>query len=91
MFQIEALDHVALYVQDLHQSIDWYKSVLGMGERYQYQDTTGNGNPVVMGAGDACIALFPSSPESSVSTFQGHIALRLTRANFAQAREHLRQ
>lgn len=25
MFQMEVLDHVALYVRDLQQSIDWYK------------------------------------------------------------------
>jgi catechol 2,3-dioxygenase-like lactoylglutathione lyase family enzyme len=91
MFQIEALDHVALHVQDLQQSIDWYQSVLGMEQRYHYQDTTGHGNPVVLCSGDACVALFPSSPERPVSPFQGHIAMRLTRANFEQVQAHLRQ
>ena len=91
MFQIEALDHVALYVQDLQRSIEWYQSALGMEKRYHYQDTTGDGNPVVLCSGDACIALFPSSPEAHLSTFHGHIAMRLTRASFEQAQAHLRQ
>lgn len=59
MFQIEALDHVALHVQNLQQSLEWYQSVLGMEMRSHYQDTTGHGKPVVLGSGDACIALFP--------------------------------
>ena len=91
MFQIEALDHVALHVQDLQQSIYWYQLVLGMEQRTQYQDTTGHGNPVEMRAGGVGIALFPSSPEQPVQRFDGHIAMRLTQANFEQARAHLRQ
>jgi lactoylglutathione lyase len=91
MFQIEALDHVALHVQDLQQSIDWYQSVLGMEQRAQYQDTTGHGNPVEMRAGGVGIALFPSSPEQRAQHFDGHIAMRLTQANFEQAQAQLRQ
>jgi len=91
MFQMEALDHVALHVQDLQQSIDWYQSVLGMVQRAQYQDTTGQGNPVEMRAGSVGIALFPSSPEQHAQHFDGHIAMRLTQTNFEQAQAHLRQ
>jgi catechol 2,3-dioxygenase-like lactoylglutathione lyase family enzyme len=91
MFQIEALDHVALHVQNLQQSLEWYQLVLGMETRYHYQDTTGHGKPVVLGSGDACIALFPPSPEALGVPFQGHIALRVTRANFQQAQAHLRK
>lgn len=91
MFQIEALDHVALQVQNLQHSLEWYQSVLGMEIRYHYQDTTGHGKPVVLGSGDACIALFPPDPEAAGAPFQGHIALRVTRANFQQAQVHLRQ
>jgi len=91
MFQIEALDHVALHVQNLQQSLEWYQSVLGMETRYHYQDTTGHGNPVVLGSGDAYIALFPPSSEVPGAPFQGHIALRVTRVNFEQAQIHLRK
>lgn len=91
MYQIEALDHIALYVQNLQQSIDWYQSVLGMQKRYQYQDTTGNGKPMILASGDACVALFPNDPMSPISPLQGHIAMRLTRANFEQAQAHLGQ
>lgn len=91
MFQMEALDHVALYVQDMQQSIDWYQSVLGMEQRTQYKDTTGLGNPVLLCSGDACIALFPSPLELPVQRFDGHIAMRLTRTGFEQIHEHLHQ
>ncbi len=91
MFQIEALDHVALYVQDLQQSMSWYQSVLGMELRTRYQDATGYGNPVEMRANGVGIALFPSSPEQHAQHFDGHIAMRLTQANFEQAQAHLRQ
>jgi catechol 2,3-dioxygenase-like lactoylglutathione lyase family enzyme len=91
MFQIEALDHVALHVQDLQQSIHWYQSVLGMQQRARYQDTTGFGKPVEMRAGDVGIALFPSSPEQPPQRFDGHIAMRLSRDNFEQAQAHLRE
>jgi catechol-2,3-dioxygenase len=91
MFQIEALDHVALHVQDVQQSIDWYQSVLGMEQRTRYRNTTGLGNPVEMRVGDVGITLFPSSPGQPVQHIDGHIAMRLTRANFEQAQAHLRQ
>ncbi len=91
MFQIEALDHIAVYVQDLQQSREWYRSVLGMEKRYQYKDTTGHGNPLVVCSGDACIVLFPAAPDAPRLTFEGHIAMRLTRASFEQAQAHLRQ
>jgi catechol 2,3-dioxygenase-like lactoylglutathione lyase family enzyme len=91
MFQIEALDHIALYVQDLQQSIDWYQSVLGLVPNARYKDTTGYGNPVELRAGGAGISLFPSTPEQRAQNFDGHIALRLTQANFEQAQAHLRQ
>lgn len=89
MFQIEALDHVAIHVQDVQQSIAWYQSVLGMEQRARYQDTTGYGNPVEMRANNVGIALFPSSPEQPAPRLDGHIAMRLSQANFEQAQAHL--
>ena len=91
MFQIEALDHVAVHVRDLQQSVEWYQSVLGMEQRHQYQDTTGYGNPIEMRGGGAGIALFPATPQTPALAFHGHIAMRLTRSNFEQAQAHLRQ
>ena len=93
MYVIEALDHVAIYVRDLPQSVAWYESILGMKIRGQDQDSIGSGNPVVMSAGSAAVTLFPSMPESPASTyeFHGHIAMRLTRPNLEQAQLHLEQ
>lgn len=30
MFQIEALDHVGLIVQNMERAVQWYREVLGM-------------------------------------------------------------
>ena len=89
MFQIEAIDHVALYVQDVQQSIQWYQEVLGMQQHYLYKASPGLENPVEMRAGQVSIALFPTSPEQPAQHFSGHIALRLSRENFEQAQAHL--
>jgi catechol 2,3-dioxygenase-like lactoylglutathione lyase family enzyme len=62
-----------------------------MEKRAEYEDTTGYGHPVEMRASGVGIALFPTSPEQRTQRFDGHIAMRLTRANFEQAQAHLRQ
>jgi catechol 2,3-dioxygenase-like lactoylglutathione lyase family enzyme len=91
MYRIDALDHVALIVQDLERSVAWYRSTLGMELRQEYQDTTGYGNPVVVGSGSARLALFPAGPELPVRRFPGHIAMRVSGAEFEEAQAHLRR
>ena len=56
MFEIEALDHVALAVRDVERSTRWYADVLGFKREHEEM---WNGIPVFVGNGSAAIALFP--------------------------------
>ena len=93
MFQIEALDHVALSVRDVQHSAQWYIDILGF-ER-QHADLW-DGVPIFVGKGDAAIALFPiRANERSTTAFPGgvrvlHFAFRVDRKNFLAAQEELK-
>ena len=94
MIRVDHLDHIALTVADLRRSVDWYHSVLGLERRFEQWET-----PVMMCAGNTCIALFPdvqSHSGSGVYTPPGrigvrHFAFRIDRDMFAHAREVLRE
>lgn len=90
MFQIEALDHVGLIVQDMERAIQWYQEVLGMERRYQ-DVWTGKRDPVVMAVDNVQVALFlPRNPgDIRPHGIDEHFALRVDRVNFEQARREL--
>jgi catechol 2,3-dioxygenase-like lactoylglutathione lyase family enzyme len=90
MFQIAAIDHVALLVQDMERAVQWYQEVLGMQRRYQ-DVWTGRRDPVVMATANVQVALFlPAQPEHSrPHDLNEHFAVRVDRANFEQARREL--
>lgn len=90
MFQIAAIDHVALLVQDMERAVQWYREVLGMERRYQ-DVWTGKRDPVVMATGNVQVALFlPAQPEHiRPHDLNEHFAVRVDRANFEQARREL--
>ena len=92
MFQIEAIDHVALIVRDMERAIQWYQDMLGMERRYQ-DVWTGKRDPVVMARGDVQLALFLPAGEgySYTHDWNEHFALRVDRANFEQARRELEE
>ena len=56
-FQAQGLDHVALVVSDMERSIAWYEDVPAMERRFA-DVWDGQGDPVVLCNGDACVALF---------------------------------
>jgi catechol 2,3-dioxygenase-like lactoylglutathione lyase family enzyme len=56
MFEIEALDHVALAVSDVAESARWYCDVLGFKHAHEGM---WDGIPVFVAKGGAAIALFP--------------------------------
>jgi len=94
MFELEGLDHVALGVQDVERSADWYVEVLGFERRYQGM---WNGIPVFIGRGKTAIALFPArnrskDPSTSRPTAgMLHLALRASRQNFVAAQRELKK
>lgn len=84
---VHQLDHVAIAVTDLDRSRRWYEDVLGLQRRYEdaWPDL-----PVVLCAGEACIALFPYGGSGPIDPRQGgfrHIAFRTDRTGFEAARQ----
>ena len=94
MFEIDALDHVALSVRDVARSAQWYVEVLGF--RRLHEDKW-NGIPVFVGNNHAAIALFPASEEvhsasnDRVAIRTLHFAFRTDRENFSQAQDELKK
>lgn len=92
MFELEGLDHVALAVQDVKRSADWYVDVLGFERRYHGM---WEGVPVFVARDKTAIALFPAgSAHASPSPSRKpdgmlHLALRATRKNFVAAQREL--
>ncbi len=92
MFQIKALDHVGLIVQDMERAVKWYQEVLGMERRYQ-EVWTGKRDPVVMATENVQVALFLPRSAGDIRShgIDEHFALRVDRANFEQARQELEE
>ncbi len=94
MFKLEQIDHVALTVSNVQQSITWYRDVLRLERRFE--EVWGD-RPAVMCAGSTCLALFPPDTDRPLPTpdhntlAMRHVAFRVDRANFAQAKIDLRQ
>jgi catechol 2,3-dioxygenase-like lactoylglutathione lyase family enzyme len=95
MFTAERLDHVGFTARDLDGLARWYEMVLGMRRAHAeaWPDVDG-GDPLVLCAGSACIALFrardgvaprPSDPSDP----NEHVALAVDGANFEQAQRDL--
>jgi catechol 2,3-dioxygenase-like lactoylglutathione lyase family enzyme len=90
--RVEGIDHVALQVEDVARSVEWYRRVLGL-ERL-YQDAWGD-LPAVVGIGSTALALFPVPAErpgrrpARDGCGVRHIAFRADRGQFAGMRTHL--
>lgn len=90
MFEIKALDHVALAVSNVDKSAAWYCDVLGFKREHEGM---WNGIPLFVAKGDAAIALFPVRGERSTSSGGArvlHFALRADRKNFLTAQRELK-
>ncbi|CAN5602526.1 N/A [soil metagenome] len=90
--KLEGLDHIALAVRNVEESMKWYGEVLGL-ER-QHADVW-NDIPIFVGQGQTGIALFPvEDAESSLGDNQSermlHFALRADGENFEQAQRELK-
>jgi catechol 2,3-dioxygenase-like lactoylglutathione lyase family enzyme len=90
---LEGLDHIALAVQDVEQSVKWYVEVLGLERQHE---GVWDGVPQFVGKGATGIAFFPprASENSSGETKPVrvlHFALRANRENFQRAQKELKQ
>src|SRR5436853_4918137 len=93
MFELEGLDHVALAVQNVETSAEWYVDVLGFERRYEGM---WGGVPIFVAKGKTALALFPAAKvETSLSGRHSrdqilHLALRADRQNFIAAQRQLK-
>jgi catechol-2,3-dioxygenase len=92
MIRVGSIDHVAIAVHDVRASAAWYMDLFGLERRFD--DVWGDEPPVMVCAGETCVALFPTEGETSVAPGRGAIAMRhlafvVDRANFERARSEL--
>ena len=80
--QITGINHVALWVKDLKQSVRWYKEVLEMEEDH------GDDRHMFLKAGDQVLALFQASEDQEIGR-PHHIALSLSKGQKEKAIEAL--
>ncbi|MGH2574664.1 MAG: VOC family protein [Ignavibacteria bacterium] len=94
MIKVQHLDHVAITVKDLERSVKWYQDVLNLEQRYKDE---WEGVPIMMCAGDTCVALFKSSnsnplpPPGRDTISMMHLAFRTDRKNFENAQVELKR
>ena len=90
-FEINFLDHVAIYVEDMERSIKWYHRVLGLKK---YQLKAWGPFPVFMLAGKSGLAIFPARmndpklPENSRNVSIEHYAFNVSNEDFIKAQAH---
>lgn len=89
-FDIQFLDHVAIRVNDMEQSRQWYMETLGLKP---YQKEEWGPFPIFLLAGKTGIALFPARPEATPldPSYKGvkidHFAFQVDQVNFEKARQ----
>lgn len=94
MFEVQHLDHVAIAVRDIDESIEWYTKTLGLEHRPIWE-----GEPQMLYAGETAIALFNvegdriemSREERAERLTVQHFAFKADRANFKRAQEEFRE
>jgi catechol-2,3-dioxygenase len=92
---VSHIDHVAMTVRDLDSSVRWYQAVLKLEKRFQ---DVWKGEPVMLCAGDTCLALFQAeasrfgpSPDKKKNLGLRHIAFRVNRDGFQKFQTELRE
>lgn len=87
-FDISFLDHVAIRVKDIAESIKWYEKVLGL-QKYQLEKW--GDYPIFMLSNKSGVALFPADVDdeqlnlSSRNIKIDHFAFNVTQDNFQRA------
>lgn len=90
-FNINFLDHVAIYVKDIDRSIAWYAKHLGL-KKYHLKEW--GAFPVFMLAGKSGLAIFPArlgddkiNPDSRNVRIE-HFAFNVSNKDFKKAQEY---
>ena len=90
---LTGIDHVALSVNNIERSANWYVEVLGFARRFEGK---WGGIPVFVGCGATAIALFPieSKAPGALSNAAGprllHLAFGTNAAGFLTAQQELK-
>jgi catechol 2,3-dioxygenase-like lactoylglutathione lyase family enzyme len=91
-FVLDGIDHVALSVHDVAESVRWYQEILGLERRHE--EAWGD-YPAVLGVGTTSLALFPLKPSGTGAAaarnvpVMRHVAFRANAENFARAQREL--
>ena len=88
--KLEGIDHVALAVPDLDQTVEWYRDVLGF---HRLHAGEWGGVPAFIGLGSTALALFPREGRPGASSAGGpmlHLAFRASRREYQKAKEELK-
>lgn len=94
MIHTEGIDHVAVTVTDLERSVQWYKELFGMEERYF---NVWGPAPRFLCVGTTALTIFPvqagadgprSVPGRDAIAFD-HLAFRVNGAGFVKAQDEL--
>ncbi len=92
-FNINFLDHVAIYVKDIEVSIAWYSKVLGLKK---YQLEAWGDFPIFMLSGKTGIAIFPANLEDDVLNQESrnvkidHFAFNVSNIDFKKAQDYFK-
>ncbi|CAM1370438.1 VOC family protein [Tenacibaculum xiamenense] len=87
--EIRFLDHVAIRVENIEKSVEWYQNVLGLKK---YQLPKWGNYPIFMLAGKSGVALFPANLEDPEVHMESknrkidHFAFNVTNENFEKAK-----
>lgn len=94
-FKLEHLDHVAIIVNDIDISANWYEKVLGL-KRVEFPKW--NGVPIFMLSGNVGVALFPAinlddvKKDTPVREIKiDHFAFQVSLKNFQKAKAHYKK
>lgn len=93
-FDINFLDHVAIFVRDMDASVKWYRDVLGLS---YYQLEAWGEFPVFMLSGKSGIAIFPAKLSDEPLNLKSrhvkidHFAFNVSNENFTKAQVHFKQ
>src|SRR5215469_214834 len=92
--QLDGIDHVAMGVRDIEQSVKWYTEVLGLERLHE---GAWDGVPTFIGKGNTGLALFPARPGAKPTSSSHrelrmlHLAFRADWENFVAAQHELKK